>query len=282
MRGSIVRGMGVGALATLLTMSASATGGTGSMDSFIGERATQSQRAHAALQIELALMNAGLESEQRAYRVPNIHWALDLIMPPQTGINVVAQLPASTPSERNIIIGAHYDTVPGSPGADDNASGTYAAIELAERLSELPVRNTNITFVLFDAEEDGAVGSNVFAAEWLASGRPMHSMHNIDMLGYDGNGDGVFDLDAPNGPVADAYLAAADERGIRLVRANFSSSDHVSFRKRGFTAVFLSENLTDGDFNKAYHSPKDTVIDRAYMERGIDLAAGAIEALVAP
>ncbi len=282
MRGNLASKMCVIALAAFLAVGANSVEVGGNMPAFSGERATKLQRADAAMKIEQALIAAGVESEQRAYRVPNIHWALDLIMPPQTGINVVAQLPASTPSERNIIIGAHYDTVPGSPGADDNASGTYAVIALVERLSALPIRNANITFVLFDAEEDGKVGSDVFAAQWLASGRSLHSMHNFDMLGYDGNGDGVFDLDAPDGPVADAYIAAAEERGIRLVRADFNSSDHVSFRRRGFTAAFLTENLSDGDFNAAYHSSEDTEIDRAYLESGIDLAAAAIEMLVTP
>ncbi|MEM6857865.1 MAG: M28 family peptidase [Pseudomonadota bacterium] len=251
-------------------------------EELIFERSTRDQREAAAQLLQEALIGAGLSVQLQSYRVPNEHWVLDFFLPPVTGINVVSELPATSATAKTIIVGAHYDTKQGSPGADDNASGVIALVRVAQHLAALNQRSANVIFVLFDQEEQGSIGSLVFAARMQADKRQVHSMHNIDMIGYDKNADGLFDLDAPDGEIADTYLAVAQELNVPINRTTFDSSDHISFRKRGYAAAFLTENLSGGDFNPNYHSPKDTEINQAYLDSGTLLASAVLERLVTP
>ncbi len=87
------------------------------------------------------------------------------------------------PERSPILVGAHYDTVPGSPGADDNASGVAVLLALAELMSANPPRRT-IHWVAFDLEEYGLVGSTACAQSWQAAGQAIHLMLSLEMLGY--------------------------------------------------------------------------------------------------
>lgn len=82
-----------------------------------------------------------------------------------------------------ILVGAHYDTVPGSPGADDNTSGLAVLLVLAELLAHIQPRRS-VHLVAFDLEEYGLVGSKTCARAWKAEGRPLHLMLSLEMLGY--------------------------------------------------------------------------------------------------
>lgn len=82
-----------------------------------------------------------------------------------------------------ILVGAHYDTVPGSSGADDNASGLAVLLLLAELLTLLPPRRS-VHWVAFDLEEYGLIGSKACAQSWLAQKKPLHLMLSLEMLGY--------------------------------------------------------------------------------------------------
>lgn len=91
--------------------------------------------------------------------------------------------PGTQPELAPILVGAHYDTVPGSPGADDNASGIAVLLALAELMNAYPPRRT-IHWVAFDLEEYGLVGSTACAQSWQAAGRAIHVMLSLEMLGY--------------------------------------------------------------------------------------------------
>jgi Zn-dependent M28 family amino/carboxypeptidase len=87
-----------------------------------------------------------------------------------------------------LVVGAHYDTVPGSPGADDNASGVAALIEIARALWPTAPRRS-IRMVAFANEEapffaGPAQGSMVYARSLQAGGTPVHRMFSLEMLGY--------------------------------------------------------------------------------------------------
>jgi Zn-dependent M28 family amino/carboxypeptidase len=73
-------------------------------------------------------------------------------------VNLVAELRGASISDRVFELGAHYDTVRGSPGADDNASGVAGVLAVAEILKRAAIRRT-IRFCLFGAEESGLRGS---------------------------------------------------------------------------------------------------------------------------
>lgn len=98
-------------------------------------------------------------------------------------LNLPGQQSSERPSEQLILIGAHYDAVLGSPGADDNATGIAALLELARYFSETPAR-VPLRFVAFDLEEYGMVGSQAYAALLQAQRQPIRLMLSLEMLGY--------------------------------------------------------------------------------------------------
>lgn len=185
--------------------------------------------------------------------------------------------------EGPVVVGAHYDTVPGSPGADDNASGVAALIELSRIAPAGQIR-----FVAFANEElpyshGEEMGSFVYAKRSRERGERITAMFSLEMLGCYS--------DAPRSqrypPVigwfyperADFIAFVGDLGAWRLVRrahrlfrkhSDFPSqslaapafvpgitrSDHWSFRRHGFPALMV----TDTAFNRYphYHLPTDT------------------------
>ncbi|MEO0837023.1 MAG: M28 family peptidase, partial [Cyanobacteria bacterium J06642_3] len=98
--------------------------------------------------------------------------------------NLILHLPGS--SKKNlapILIGAHYDGVPGTPGADDNATGVAALLELAEEFANRPLKYP-VRLVAFDLEEYGLLGSFAYAKELKQEQQPLRLMISLEMLGY--------------------------------------------------------------------------------------------------
>ena len=99
--------------------------------------------------------------------------------------NVVA-LPRTPDMETSnaVLVGAHYDSVPGTPGADDNASGVAALLECARVLASVK-SPAPIAFVAFNGEEDGLIGSTDFVQNYLpSSSLRIAAVHVLEMLGY--------------------------------------------------------------------------------------------------
>lgn len=86
------------------------------------------------------------------------------LQPFEGGINVFAQRQGTDPEAGAILVAAHYDTVQGSPGADDNASGVAVVLELAHLFGSSPTPRT-LQIAFFDQEELGLRGSLAFAAD---------------------------------------------------------------------------------------------------------------------
>ena len=102
--------------------------------------------------------------------------------------NLEAILPGQGAADEIIVVGAHYDSVAGTPGANDNASGVAALLELARLLSgaELP---RSVRFVAFVNEEapffyGDEMGSNVYAARARAHGERIEAMFALETIGY--------------------------------------------------------------------------------------------------
>ena len=99
--------------------------------------------------------------------------------------NLVAEIEGEG---KPIVVGAHYDTVPGSPGADDNASAVAGLLELARLLRETPGRRKMI-LAAFANEEPPFYGSNnmgsmVYAASLREKKAPVDFMISLEMIGY--------------------------------------------------------------------------------------------------
>jgi Zn-dependent M28 family amino/carboxypeptidase len=99
------------------------------------------------------------------------------------GTNLILRLPGREPQRQPLLVGAHYDGPLHSPGADDNASGLVALLELARRWSAQPPRRP-VWLVAFDQEEWGMVGSAALAAELRETGQPLKLMVSLEMLAY--------------------------------------------------------------------------------------------------
>ncbi|WP_341732931.1 M20/M25/M40 family metallo-hydrolase [Microcoleus sp. EPA2] len=95
------------------------------------------------------------------------------------------QLPLSKGGklEQPILIGAHYDTVPGTPGADDNGTGVAVLLELARAIALQPLKYP-VKLVAFDMEESGYFGSKDYADKLKAQKQSLRLMISLEMLGY--------------------------------------------------------------------------------------------------
>ena len=199
------------------------------------------------------------------------------------GINVYATIPATMGSDPEVIVGAHFDTVQGSPGANDNASGTAVVLALARYLADTPCRTAPVTVVLFDLEELGLFGSRAFAM--TKNPANVRAVHTIDQVAWDEDGDLVFELELPTQTLAAEYAAAAQTiGGITLSTTTTQGTDHQPFRERGFAAIGLTEEYVGGDTSPHRHEATDTAatVDTAYLVLATKLVAQVILDEVAP
>lgn len=93
------------------------------------------------------------------------------------GVNLLA---GAGGARARFLVGAHLDTVPGSPGADDNASGVAGLLELARVVPP----TTDLALVVFDQEEPGMHGSRALARELVAAGREPGGVIAFECIGY--------------------------------------------------------------------------------------------------
>jgi Zn-dependent M28 family amino/carboxypeptidase len=209
-----------------------------------------------------------------------------------------------------VLAGAHYDTVPGSPGADDNASGVAGVIEIARALREAKPACT-VKLVAFVNEEPpffyfGEMGSKVYAEAARRRGDDIRAMLSLEMLGCYSQERGSQDYPAflkwfyPDRGNFIAFVSNLRSRGVlgELVRAfragsdfpaerlaspaivpGVSWSDQLSFWRQGYPAVMV----TDTAFYRYphYHQPTDTPdrLDYASMARVVEGLARAIGVL---
>jgi hypothetical protein len=194
--------------------------------------------------------------------------------------NIVALREGREPDLGHIVIGAHYDHVGmgeegGIPsvsgmvkrffgaketpeihnGADDNASGTAAILEIAEALAALktPPRRT-IVLILFDGEERGLWGSEHYADHPLLPIEKCAAMINLDMVGR--AEEGRCDVLAANSGSGIPEIIAAENAGIGLALDmqpyNVPNSDHYSFSGKKVPVAFFTTGL-----HPDYHRPSD-------------------------
>jgi hypothetical protein len=183
------------------------------------------------------------------------------------GRNVYAiQVGTQYPNKKYIIC-AHYDdfTYSGTvvPGADDNASGTAAVIEAARIFKNYDSKYT-IIYALWDEEERGLYGSEYYAYQAFLASDSIMGVINLDMIAYDGNGDGNADVHTSSigstSFIKDKMLEVNLLYGINLdldVVPAQPYSDHQSFLDYGYGAILLIED--DNDFHPYYHTVNDLI-----------------------
>lgn len=180
--------------------------------------------------------------------------------------NVIAEVKGISYPDDILIIGGHYDSYTqytpetSAPGADDNATGTAAAIEAARILAQHPLDFT-VRFVAFSAEEWGLYGSKAYARRCWEKNERIIGVVNLDMIAYAKKGDNRVDI------VINEDSSWLGEKAVRTisayttlvpvktVNASFVWSDHASFWDVGYPALLEIES---GD-NPYYHQVTDTI-----------------------
>lgn len=214
--------------------------------------------------------------------------------------NVIGTRPASHPSPESaapLIVAAHYDTVRGSPGADDNASALAVLLEAARRLRGVPL-SREVRFIAFSLEEEDLLGSLAYVSSLRTDGQEIDGAIVLECVGYACPTEGsqqkppgvpivvptVGDFLAIVGNTASAALVAAVEGAAKehvpdlrtvtlMVPGNGElfpdtrRSDHAAFWHYGYPAVMLTD--TANFRNPNYHASTDTVetLDLGFMEK---------------
>lgn len=207
--------------------------------------------------------------------------------------NVVALLPGRREPAEYIVLGAHYDHLGYGRlggglggavneihnGADDNASGTAALLEVARRLARGPALDRSVIVAFFSAEEIGLVGSEHFVDHPPVPLEQIAFMVNLDMVGRLRNdrlqigGSGTA---ADFAAMLDALDAESPVEIAQVGRGGLGPSDHATFARKGIPVLFFFTGL-----HADYHRPGDDApkINFAGMRDIATLAIRATERL---
>ncbi len=236
----------------------------------IGPReATGTSYARAADWVERSFTRMGFEVVRQRVDVP-AGVSAEVAVPAGRSSNVVATTPGFDPAGPHLVVGAHLDTVPPAPGAEDNASGIGVMLAVAEAVSEGRTR-LPVVFVAFGAEEprgpsddEHHYGSRRYVAVMTPAQREaLRAMVSLDRVGVGATvpiGSAV-DTD----PVQRSLLAAARRLGVPAVPdPDQRSSDHWSFVRAGLPGARLGSTPYAG-----YHSAADVpaVVSPDQLER---------------
>jgi hypothetical protein len=193
----------------------------------------------------------------------------------QISQNVIATMsPEGVEDPEIVYVGGHYDSVPGSPGANDNASGTSTVLELARVFQDFET-DKEIRFIAFGAEEIGLVGSYYYVDQ-LSDDEIDRSLayYNLDMVGTNWEPASQLYINPVDGDpenlVWQTSEAAAERIGLdedTIFLNPFGRSDHVPFHNAGIdAALFIWMEPGTAGLEPWYHTPQDT-IDKVSPEK---------------
>ena len=215
---------------------------------------------------------------------------------------------ATTPHDRDssaapLILAAHYDTVIGSPGADDNASALAVLLDVARQVVNVRLQRP-VRLIVFCLEEEHLLGSRAYAAHLTSTQQSILGAIVLECVGYTRDEEGSQKI--PPGvpvtvPTVGNFLAVIGNQGSHaltmVVEQAMKSripvvplvvpgngellpdtrrSDHTSFWEQGFPAVMLTD--TANFRNPNYHQPTDTIetLNLDFMGEVADGVAAAV------
>ncbi|QFG23029.1 M28 family peptidase [Actinomadura sp. WMMB 499] len=194
-----------------------------------------------------------------------------------TSYNVLAERKASfpNPAGKAVIVSAHYDSVPGSPGANDDGSGTVLCLELARVLRRLPTQQA-VRICLWGSEEYGLIGARHYVKELDEAGvAQITGCFQNDMVATSHPPAGTYwllSVDGADNTTTAAVNAAANRLGYADQAEGPTargSSDHEAFYERGIAAGNFSwrGGEAPSQLEPTYHTPEDTVDDNISLQR---------------
>lgn len=265
----------------------------------IGERNLWRYQAleSAARYVETSLQDLGYEVRSQTFEVEG-----------KTVRNLVAEIMGMIRPEKILVIGGHYDSILGSPGANDNASGVSAVLEIARLLSGQRLACT-VRFVTFVNEEPpffqtANMGSWVYAREAHMRGEQIVGMVSLETLAYYSDADRSQQYPFPFGlfyPRVGNFIGfVGNLASRRLVRHSIGSfrrhtafpsegvaapgwlmgigwSDHWAFWRQGYAAIMVTDTAL---FRYGpYHTAADTP-DRLDYDRTARVVSGLARVVI--
>lgn len=209
-----------------------------------------------------------------------------------SGVNVIATIQGSVTPNTWVIVGGHYDSTSQSPntaapGAEDDASGAAAVLEMARIFNEYPPPST-LLLIFFSGEEQGLLGSAAHAQSLVNSGdaSKVKLMHNMDMIAYQKNPSGtnqvIIETTSQFASLFPVYRqSAASFTTLGLFESTTAwGSDHESYIRRGMPGLLTIDK--DWDIYPSYHRTTDTPdkLNKALGEQIIRLGVGAVASML--
>jgi Iap family predicted aminopeptidase len=228
----------------------------------------------AADWVESRFEALGYDVRRQSFDVPGgVSWGVPV--EPGRSVNLVATFGDVDTSRSHLVVGAHLDTVPQAPGAEDNASGVGVLLAVAEAVADRRTR-LPVVLVAFGAEEprgpgddDHHYGSRFYVSRMGPAERAsLRGMVALDRVGV-GDVLPVCSATETPGALRAELLAAAERAGIATLPCTGNrASDHWSFVRNGLPGVRLGSTSYAG-----YHSPDDVpaVVNRAQLGRAARL-----------
>ncbi len=264
----------------------------------IGERNLGLYRslAAAADYLEVSFTKTGCEVHRQEYEVAGV-----------TCANIEVEIPGSDQADEIVIVGAHYDSVDGSPGANDNATGVAAVLALNRLLAEKKASRT-LRFVAFANEEppffqSSHMGSLVYARHCRKRGEKVVAMLSLETIGYYSDHEGSQHYPFPFGifyPSTGNFIGfVGNTLSRRLVRdlvasfrhhAKYPSeggalpgfipgigfSDHWAFWKQGYPAAMVTDTAP---FRYPYYHTASDTPEKVQYDRMARVVAGLAEVI---
>jgi hypothetical protein len=223
----------------------------------------------AADWVEGQLTDSGWDVRRQRFHTPaGFSWVADVEAGPS--VNLIASRGDLRPGKPWLLVGAHLDTVPQAPGAEDNGSGIGVLLTLADALAD---RRSRLPVVLVafgseeprgDGDDDHHYGSRAFVDALKPEQR--HSLRGMVAMDRVGVGDvlPIWSVEEPSPLRADLARAAMRAGVETLLQTDHESSDHESFADEGMPGVRLG-----GTSYCCYHMASDvpSVIDRDQLAR---------------
>ncbi len=252
----------------------------------IGERnlTIYPRLSRAAEFLENSLGEAGYEVRRQGFQVGG-----------KECVNLEVEITGTEKPEEIIVVGAHYDTVPGSPGANDNGTGVVAVLALARAFAEAEIART-LRFVAFVNEEPpyfqtAQMGSLVYAKECREQDENIVAMFSLETIGYYSDEENSQDYPFPLSlfyPTTGNFIGFVGNLASRgLVRDGVGSfrkqvefpcegaavpggipgvgwSDHWAFWHEGYPAVMVTDTAP---FRYPYYHTAEDTIDKIRFDR---------------